>query len=145
MNQALNNLTMEKYLIILVGAVLMVTTSCTTKEYYDVVPSISIIYQKTDSQWSEFDTYNIYTDLDVPELTRYYVEQGIVNVAMSFDNESTYNGLPATIDGVSYSYDYAVGSIRIYAQDPIMEEGIEINIPERVHFKVSLTEARYVE
>jgi O-glycosyl hydrolase len=120
-------------------------SGCTTKEYYEVVPSMTIIYQKTASQWMENSTYDVYTDLAIPELTKYYVEQGIVTVALSFDNENSYNGLPATIDGVSYSFDYRTGNIRIYAQDPIMEEGIEVFIPERIHLKVSLTEANYVE
>jgi hypothetical protein len=138
---------MKKILLafLLGTATLAVGTSC-TKEYYDtVVPSVTAVYQRTADQWQVSSSNNKFIVLDVPELTDYYVKQGIVNVALSFDNEVHYNTLPATIDGVSYNYEYTAGLLTVFAQDPLVEEGIEVPVPDRAFFKISLTESDYIE
>lgn len=137
---------MKKFLLaFLIGMATLAATSSCTKEYYDIVPSITMVYERTASQWQRNSSNQIYIDLNVPELTSYYVNQGIVNLAISFDNENTYNAIPATIEAVSYSYDYATGSVRIYAEDPILESGISIDPPAHIFVKISLTEADYVQ
>jgi len=127
-------------------------TSCTkeyiTQEHYDMVPAQTMIYSKTatDYPWNWGETDNrAYFTLPIPELTAYYMDQGIVSVAISEDNESTYRTIPATVNGISYSYDYKVGSVIIYAEDPIMEPGSEISVPNDLVVKVSLIDADYVE
>lgn len=136
---------MKKILLaLLIGtATLTVGTSC-TKEYYDVVPSITMVYERTADQWQSTSARDKHVDLSVPELTDYYVDQGIVSLAISFDSENTYYTLPATIRGVSYNFDYTTGSVRVYAQDPIYSDGT-VTVPQRVFIKVSLTEADFVE
>lgn len=138
---------MKKLLLtFLIGTATLAMTSSCTKEYYDtVVPSITMVYERTASQWRVDDLDTDYVDLSVPELTDYYVNQGIISVAISFDNEQTYFAVPTTLDGVAYSYDYTTGSVRIYAQDPILEDGISVDIPEHLVIKVSLTEADFVQ
>ncbi|WP_437921733.1 hypothetical protein [Sphingobacterium sp. LRF_L2] len=136
---------MKKILLaFLIGTATLAVSSSCTKEYYDVVPSITMVYERDANQWTSQSAINKYVDLNVPELTSYYVSQGIVGLAISFDNEATYNTLPATIDGVSYNFDYTTGSVRVYAQDPIYTNG-EISVPEHVFIKVSLTEADFVQ
>jgi len=120
-------------------------TSC-TKEYYDTVLAKTMIYEKTATRYPWQGTDNAaYFTLPVPELTSYYINQGIVSVAISPDNETTYQTIPATINGVAYSYDYKAGSITIYAEDPIMEDGSLIEVPDNLVIKVSLIDADYVE
>ncbi|PRD45587.1 hypothetical protein [Sphingobacterium haloxyli] len=138
---------MKKILLaIFIGTATVAVTSSCTKEYYDtVVPSITMVYERTASQWEVDDLDTDYVDLNVPELTDYYVNQGIVNVAISFDDEETYFAVPTTLDGVSYSYDYTTGSVRIYAQDPILEDGVPVPIPQHLFIKISLTEADFVQ
>lgn len=136
---------MKKILLaLLIGTATLATTSSCTKEYYDVVPSITMVYTRTASQWASQSINTKYVDLNVPELTDYYVDQGIVTVAISFDGEKTYNGIPATINGISYSYDYTTKSIRIYAQDPI-NANVPVLVPANIHVKVSLTKADFVQ
>jgi len=137
---------MKKFLLAFVisTATLAMTSSC-TKEYYDTVPSITMVYERTANQWEQINSNQIYVDLSVPELTNYYVDQGIVNVAISFDDENTYNTIPATIEAISYSYDYTTGSVRIYAEDPLLESGVSIDPPSHVFVKISLTEADFVQ
>ena len=136
---------MKKFLLaLLIGTATLATTSSCKKEYYDVVPSITMVYQRTANQWESLSKNTKFVDLNVPELKNYYVNQGIVTLAISFDGEKTYNGLPATINGISYSYDYATGSVRIYAQDPINAD-VPVLVPERVHVKVSLTQSDFVQ
>lgn len=141
---------MKKILLaFLVGtATLAVTSSCTKEyyeEYYDMVPSITMVYERTANQWGVDDYGTDYLDLEVPELTNYYKDQGIVNVAISFNDEQTYLAIPTTFDAISYSYDYTTGSVRIYAQDPILEDGVTITPPAHIHIKISLTDADFVE
>src|SRR5690606_16290678 len=128
---------MKKFLLtFLIGTATLAMTSSCTKEYYDtVVPSITMVYERTANQWRVDDLDTDYVELAVPELKDYYVNQGIVNVAISFDNEQTYFAVPTTLDGVAYSYDYTTGSVRIYAQDPLWEEGIAVPIPEHLDRK----------
>lgn len=137
---------MKKFLLaFLVGTATLAVTSSCTKEYYDTVPSITKIASKNANQWVLESDNLIYVDVNVPELTDYYVDQGITNVSISFDQEKTYNAIPATIEGVSYSYNYTTGSVRIYAEDPILESGVIIDPPSHIVIKISLTEADYVE
>lgn len=137
---------MKKILLaLLIGTAALAVTSSCTKEYYDVVPSITKIASKNANQWVRASSNEVYVDVDIPELTDYFVDQGIVNVAISFDEEITYNAIPATIGAVSYSYDYTTGSVRIYAEDPILEDGVTIDPPAHIVVKISLTEADYLE
>lgn len=142
---------MKRILLTLVLATVSaaIFSSCTKEyydQYYDLVPSKTFIYEKTASRypWEGTDNAAFFT-LPLPELTQYYINQGIVSVAISPDNETTYQAIPATIEGISYSYDYQVGSVRIYAEDPIMEPGSFVNPPNNLVIKISLTDADWVE
>lgn len=134
---------MKKFLTLLGFLIILGMSSC-TKEYYDVVPSQTFRYDVSPNQWIRPDgaANQIYADIDLPELTDYYVDQGIVAIAVSYDNDATYEILPATIDGVSFSVNYTTGSVRIYAQDPIMETGVTVDIPDKTLIvKITLTDA----
>ncbi|HLS96236.1 hypothetical protein BC792_11410 [Sphingobacterium allocomposti] len=134
---------MKKILLaLLIGtATLTVGTSC-TKEYYDVVPSITMVYERTADQWEGTDNQAFLT-LPVPELTEYYVKQGVVSVAYSDDGERTYKSI-GTKAGAAYSFDYRVGSVTIRAEDPILGDFF-VEVPDRIFIKVTLTEADFVE
>lgn len=131
-------------LAIAIASASLATMSSCTKEYYDMVPSKTMIYERSANQWQGTGNRK-YIDLPVKELTSYYLQQGVVSVAMSTDNETSYQAIPATIDAVSFSYDYVVGSIRVYAEDPIMETGVNVTLPANAVFKISLTDADFVE
>ena len=127
------------------GASLITFNSC-TKEYItnNFVPSQTMIYERFAKDWTGSKN-SIYVDLNVKELTQYYMDQGIVTLAMSQDGEKTFQAIPGTIDGISYSFDYQLGSIRVYIEDPIMDNGVTIDPPAKAIFKVSLTDADWVE
>lgn len=79
---------MKKILLaLLIGTATLGTLSSCTKEYYEMVPSISVIYTREAKDWNTKDPQSAYLDLNVPELTNYYVKQGVVNIAISFDGE----------------------------------------------------------
>lgn len=132
--------------LVLATASAAVLSSC-TKEYYDTVLSKTMVYERSAGSWQNDPNTPArkYLDLPVRELTQYYRNQGIVTVAMSVDNEESYQAIPATIDAVSFSYDYVIGSVRIYAEDPLMDDGINVPVPTNAVFKVSLTDADWVE
>ncbi|WP_257668548.1 hypothetical protein [Parapedobacter tibetensis] len=134
---------MKKYLTLVVGFLAIFGLSSCTKEYYDIVPNTSYIYTINANQWTDNGNQISY-DISLPELTDYFMNQGGVSVAMSFDNESTYNILPATFDAVAYSVNYSVGRVTIYGEDPVLGD-FEVPIPDRVTVKIILSEADYVE
>jgi len=138
---------MKKFVLLGMTLVAGLTMSSCEKdiiENYYTVPSKSFVYTIQSNQWSD-QGFRISRELNLPELTSYYLRQGGVSVAMSFDNEATYDILPATFDGVAYSVRYGVGKVIIYAEDPLVDEGIEVPIPNEVKVKILLTEADFVE
>ncbi len=138
---------MKHYLTLVVGSVAILGLSSCTKEYYDVVPNRTFVYTIQPNQWTwnQGVVNQIYHDIDLPELTRYYVEQGIVSVAISEDNEESYDILPATIAGTSYSVNYTTGFVTIYAEDPIFDPDFEIDLPTRaIRVKITLSEADFI-
>lgn len=137
---------MKKILSSLFLGFLFFFSSCTKEynDYYDLVPTITMVYERFESDWSGTD-HNAFVNLDVPELDQYYMDQGIVMVAMSDDNEQSFHAIPGTINGVSYWFKYKKGEITIYAQDPILDEDIYVEVPQKAIFKVSLTESDWVE
>lgn len=137
---------MKKHLIIVIAAVLglMTLSSCETTNVYPNT-SKSFIYTVNANQWVDHEFWFSHT-LNLPELTDYYVKQGNVSVAISFNDEDSYTILPATFDGVSYWVNYSQGQVIIYGEDPLFDEDILIPIPqERVTVKIVLTETDYIE
>lgn len=135
---------MKKHLTLVVGFLAILGLTSCTKEYYDVVPNRSFRYDISPNQWVRPNGINnrIYVDIDLPELTDYYVDQGVVSVAVSFDDNVTYDILPTTFDGVSYSVNYTTGLVTIYAEDPIIDPNVVIDIPSATLIvKITLSDA----
>lgn len=138
---------MRKYLTLIVGSLAILGLSSCTKEYYDVVPNQTFVYtiQPNQWEWDEGVINQIYYDIDLPELTDYYVDQGVVSVAISVDSEVSYNILPATIAGTSYSVNYTTGFVTIYAEDPIFDPDFEVPVPDRtITVKVTLSDSDFI-
>lgn len=139
---------MKKYLTPILAIVLVFSLSSCEKtniiENFYPNPNKSFIYVINSNQWTD-GGYLIHHTLNLPELTNYYMQQGGVSVAMSFDNEDSYDILPATFEGVSYSVRYALGKVTIFAEDPLADPSIMIPIPNQVTVKVILSETDYVE
>lgn len=136
---------MKKILIALfIGTATLATTLSCTKEYVtNYLPSQTIIFERQASDWEGQDN-QMHLVLPVPELTDYYMQQGVVTVAYSYDNEGTYHAI-GTKEGVAYSYEYSVGSVTITAQDPILEDDIFVDVPSQLFVKVTLTDADWIE
>ncbi len=140
---------MKKFIpALLLGSALIFGTASCTREYYDVyeaVPSKVFVYTAYANDWVYDGTNRAFVTLRVNELNQYYVNQGIVSIAVSNDREQNYSAIPAVIDAISYSYDYKVGQVTIYIEDPIMEQGIQVEPPAEMILKIGLTEADFVE
>lgn len=127
-------------------ATLAATSSCTKEyyeEYYDMVPSVTMVYERTANEWQGTEN-QAYLQLSVPELTEYYVQQGVVNIAYSDDGERTYKSI-GTQNGAAYTYEYRVGSVTIKAEDPILDDDIYVEVPDRIFIKVTLTDADFIQ
>lgn len=138
---------MKKLLLALTITVATIITfsSCTKEEYItNYLPAQTVVYERVANDWKGGGN-RLTLSLPVNELTEYYIAQGSIQVHMSLDNERTYQGLPAVINGVSYSYEYSRGLVKIYLEDPIMQNGSLVNPPSNAVFKITLFDADYIK
>ncbi|WP_140936841.1 hypothetical protein [Sphingobacterium lumbrici] len=133
---------MKKILLALaIGSVSLLSfNSCTKEEYYDVAPTKTYLFDVVPNDWSRETGSNTYQiTLSIPQLTSLIVEEGVVNVAISYDHRADfYEIVPATIENYHFSANYAAnpGEVTVYAEDrrltPIR--------PEAMRIKVSISE-----
>ncbi len=137
---------MKSRLFIALGVLLSLgLTSCKKEYYYNDSQNQSFVYEITPNQWVDGISF-FYKDLNLPELTDYYIRQGGVSAAISFDNETSYDILPSTFEGIAYSVRYSRGVVSIIAEDPLADPNVAIHLPEnRVYVKIILTQASFVE
>ncbi len=93
-------------------------------------PNRSYIVQVTSAGWKRISPSLIRFDIPLKDLTEYYMLQGGVAVALSMDNEATYDILPTNFSGIAFSVNYAIGGISIYAEDPLADAGVTVPIPQ---------------
>ncbi|CDS98628.1 hypothetical protein FM120_25745 [Sphingobacterium faecium PCAi_F2.5] len=107
-------------LALLIGGVTLTSLSSCTKEYITEEnvygDSYSYFANLSTGNWKQTNV-NAYYDVPVADLTNYYLQDGYVSAAISFDGEKTYNILPASFEGISYSVEYAVGRVSVYAEN----------------------------
>ena len=140
----------------LIGTTALVSFSSCTKEYITqeaINPGRSFIYTVKPNEWaSSNNNMRITHKINLPELTKYYVDQGNVSVHMSLNKEASYKILPASfafndgreINPVSFHVDYQVGEISIIGEDPTNE--FPINPPTQdIIVKIIISETDFVE
>ncbi len=112
---------MKKILTLVCCTILIAATSCTKK--YISPANTTVIYtiagttgwvESTDSEGNSAYASKL---KELPELDQYAQENNGVLVYLSYDGGKTYDALPETYNGVSYSYTTTVGKITIYAQN----------------------------
>lgn len=139
---------MKKIVCILLGiSFLMGFSACEDKD--DAVPlnpNVAFIVELDANGWTRESNSLIRFDIPLQDLSDYYMDQGGVSVALSFDNEGSYDILPATFEGVSYSINYTTGWITVYAADPLADDSITIDFPNgNIVAKIILTETDYLD
>lgn len=138
--------------LLLAIAITMGFSSCTKTKYYDRVgeienPNKAFVVTLKPSNWERVSNALIRYDIPLQDLTDYYILQGGVAVALSFDgDERAYSVLPATFDGLAYSVDYAEGWVTITIDDPLADDSINVTIPEDdIQAKIILTTTDYFD
>lgn len=138
---------MKNFITPLLSLFLLISMSSCEKtqiiENFYPLPNKTYVYTVSGNSWVG-NTNRISHQINLPELTNYFLLQGGVAVAISFDNEASYDVLPATIDGVAYSVNYSIGKVVLFAEDPIMEPGITVNPPASLKVKIILSESDYI-
>jgi len=134
---------MRKYLFLMIALVGVLGFSGCSKDdgYYN--PNRTFIYTINANEWSLNNDGSISYDINLPELTDYYITDGFVSVAISADGEQTYEIIPTTVDGIAYSANYAVGSVLIRGQDPLVDPNYPID-PGAVVVKIVLSDSDFV-
>ncbi|PVH24413.1 hypothetical protein [Sphingobacterium corticibacter] len=126
--------------LVIASATMLSFNSC-TKEYIEDPRTDTFSYTINPQDWTNNNTPAASVSIDVPELSDNYVDFGLVSMSMSNNNRETFNKLPATIQGISYNYEYTTGRITIYAEDPI-NDNFNVQIDRTLILKVSLTQGR---
>ncbi|MFD2906891.1 hypothetical protein [Sphingobacterium anhuiense] len=129
-------------LALLIGGATLTSLSSCTKEYItNFLPGVTYTTAVPTADWDLIagtDTYVV--ELDFPELDKKYFDLGTVTVAMKTkSNPNQYEIIPAEIDNYSYSANYSIGKVKIYAKD-IGTSSI-IKSPEDMTVKITLTDA----
>ena len=97
----------------------LVTFNSCTKEYItNYLPGVSYVYTIKSNQWSTTNNSKVFVyEQSIADLDSRYFEDGHVSVAISYDdNKNTYEIIPAVIDNYSFSANYSIGKVRIYAE-----------------------------
>ncbi len=122
-------------------ASLLTLTSCTKEYITNSLPGRSYVYDILSNQWSRIENTNTFVyQQSIPDLDKRYFEDGHVSVAISYDDNSTvYEIIPAVIDDYSFSANYSVGRVTIYAED--IGTGGTVQSPKNMITKIVLTDA----
>jgi hypothetical protein len=139
---------MKKTLLFL-SILILGITSCTKTEYIEpepaLNPNMAYVVELPANGWERVSNSEVKFDIPMRDLDAYIMGQGNVSVALSFDNEESYEVLPTTFDGFSYSINYGIGWITITKEDPLAED-VAVPAPNRpVVAKIVLSETDYID
>jgi len=107
---------MKKILFLLLIGGALFTASC-TKRYEVVQPNVTVTAPIASSDWGTAnggltDTVFITTN----QISSYLRDNGLVAVALTFDQGNSYEPIPFVYNNVNFSYIYGKGGIILYAQ-----------------------------
>jgi len=143
---------MKKYLFLIIGLIGLVGMSgCKKTEVVEtaIMPNKTFIYtvDGNSSGWKYSpDGLTLQYDINLPELEQYYLEQGNVSVAISLDDETSYEILPATFNGYAYSVNYTTGFVSLKVEDPLLDPDFELVPPgDKIVVKIVLSDSDYIE
>ncbi|WP_121248786.1 hypothetical protein [Mucilaginibacter phyllosphaerae] len=132
---------MKKILsIICLFTVVLTAASC--KKETVVVPNNNITRIKTvqPTAWTTYQGNALTTDIDLPELTDDYNENGAVLVYVAYGDNAPWEQLPETFDGQAFSFTHNPGTVSLYVQNP---NGVGLPAtPSPMYVKIVLIESR---
>lgn len=106
-----------KKLVLLLGLVGFLFSSCKKEYITEATPNQTIITNVPTSVWKTDDNgVTYYASLSVPEITPDFNTNGGVLVYISYGN-GVFEEVPEVYQGVSYSYTHNTGNVSIYAQN----------------------------
>lgn len=111
---------MKRVLTIFSCVLLLGLASC-TKQYVSPATTNQTVYANVaPSDWAPYTDNggsNSYAaPIKVGLITDNFAQIGGIIVAISYDNGQTYEQLPETYNGISYSFTYNQGNLTLYAQ-----------------------------
>lgn len=139
---------MKKHLLLICSLLLIGFSACDDDDNVQPIenPNTAFVVTLDPDGWVRESNSLVAFDIPLQDLSEYYLLQGGVAVALSFDNESSYDVLPTTFAGQSYSVNYAIGLITIYIEDPIADDGINVPLPDQdIIAKIVLTTTDYLD
>ena len=137
---------MKTILAVLGCLILFVGTSCTKQYVTATTPNKTVLFTVLGtSGWSPStdqsggQSYSAALT-QLPELDSYVQQNDGVLVYFSYDGGATYEALPETYNGISYSYTSTIGAISLFAQG---SDGSQLSAPPSsdIQVKVVLVES----
>ena len=128
----------------LIGTATLVSFSSCKKEYVtNYLPGVSYTFDAPSDKinWKHIENTNSFIlEVPFPELDDAYYNYGTVQIAIKTKAQpNQFEIIPAKIDEYSYSANYSVGKIRIYAENLTGDD--VIYAPDQLSIKVTLTDA----
>jgi len=140
---------MKRSLLMLCVLLIIGLTACEKTKYVEPTyenPNTAFIVTLKPSGWKRISNAKIAYDIPLKDLTEYYLLQGGVAVALSFDDEDSYDVLPTTSEGIAYEVNYAIGWVTIYADDPLADDNVTTTFPTGdIVAKIILTTTDYLD
>ncbi|WP_118193309.1 hypothetical protein [Albibacterium indicum] len=139
---------MKKHLLLICSLLLIGFSACDDDDNVQPIenPNTAFVVTLDPDGWVREANSLIAFDIPLQDLTEYYMLQGGVAVALSFDNEQTYDVLPTTFAAQAYSVNYSIGMVTIYIEDPIADDDIRIEAPSSdITAKIILTTTDYLD
>lgn len=128
-----------KKLVLLLGLVGFLFSSCKKEYITQATPNQTIITNVPSSVWKSDDNgVTYYASLSVPEITPDFNTNGGVLVYISYDG-NVFEQIPEVYQGLSYSYTHNKGNVTVYAQNASGTG--TITVPSNVTVKIILVDS----
>lgn len=139
---------MKKHLLLICSLLLIGFSACDDDDNVQPIenPNTAFVVTLDPDGWERVENSLLAFDIPLQDLSEYYMLQGGVAVALSFDNEQSYDVLPTTFGAQSYSVNYAIGLVTVYIEDPLADPNVVIDFPTSdIVAKIILTTTDYLD
>ena len=137
---------MKKLTLLLLCIATLGLASCEKDTYVNqITPNRTIVLNVEPSAWTlSSNNLTYYTEVNVPEITQPYMDNGAVLVYISYDNGATYLQMPFVYNVDAYSTVISKGKVEIDIQSSDYQATTPVKPSARVRVKVVLIAAENI-
>lgn len=137
---------MKKLTLLLLCIATLGLASCEKDTFVNqITPNRTIVLNVEPSAWTlSSNNLTYYTEVNVPEITQTYLDNGAVLVYISYDNGATYLQMPFVYNVDAYSTVISKGKVEIDIQSSDYQATTPVKPSARVRVKVVLIAAENI-